>query len=205
MKLKKKNLMIGTIIGAVALIIIILLLLNNLTPKVEYTNIISDRPILGSANAKVKVVEFSDLECPACKTTSNYPQRLINDFGNDISVEFKHFPLTFHKDAYKSALAAECANDQGKFWEFVEIAFKNHPRLSVSDLKKYAKTIGVETTSFNACLDSEAKKEVVDAYLREGYALQIPGTPTFFVNGKMSSSIQYEDIKLMIQEELNKK
>lgn len=204
MKIKKKHLLFGVIGGCIILIALILFLLSALNTPLLYQNVNSSRPILGDLNAKVKVVEFSDIQCPACKAASTYPQRLINDFGNSISVEFKHFPLTFHQYAYKAAVGAECANDEGKFWEFLDIAYKNQQNLKLADLKSYAKQIGLNTTSFNACIESNAKNEVIDGFIREGYALDIPGTPTFFINGKISESIRYEDIKSLIEEELKK-
>lgn len=203
MKIKRKKLIIaGFVFGIILIGIIIFLLQSLVSTPAPYQNVNSTRPILGNINAKVKVVEFSDLQCPACKATSNYPQRLINEFGNSISVEFRHFPLSFHQYAYKGAVGAECANDQGKFWEFVDIGFANQPALKVSDLKNYAKQIGLNTESFNACIDSSAKNEIVDGFIREGYALNIPGTPTFFVNGKMMTTIAYEDIVSEIKAQL---
>lgn len=195
MKIKRKKLIVGSVIfGIIFVGIILFLLMSSLNKPTPYENINSTRPILGNPSAKVKVVEFSDLQCPACKATSSYPQRLINEFGNSISVEFKHFPLSFHPYAYKGAVGAECANDQGKFWEFIDIGFANQPALKVNDLKNYAKQIGLNTDLFNSCIDSTAKDAIVDSYIREGYALDIPGTPTFFVNGKMMTSLIYEDI-----------
>lgn len=202
MKFKKKTLWISAGIIGIA---IMLLILNSMN-KPTYPVIDSPRPILGNPNASVKIVEFSDLQCPACKFAANFPQRLISDFGENISVEFKHFPLTtIHGYAYKAAEAAECANDQGKFWEFIDISYKNQPDLSVRDLKGYAKTIGLNTTSFNACLDSDAKSITVDNHIREGYSLDIPGTPTFFVNGKILTTIKYEDIEAEVISQLNQK
>lgn len=206
MKIKKKKLMLFGAIAAVLLIGIIFIFIPDLfSGKTVYQNIDSPRPILGDKDAKVKIIEFSDIECPACKLASTYPKRFLNDFESNVSVEFRHFPLTsIHPYAYKSAIAAECANDQGKFWEFVDLAYKNQDKLTVSDLKKYGKQVGVDIVSFNACVESDAKNEVVDKFLREGYALRIPGTPTFFVNGNMIPSNGYEDIALAVQDELDK-
>lgn len=199
MKLKKNNLYI--LAGIIAVIVIVILL--RAVNKPAYPDIISERPILGNPDAKVKIVEFSDLQCPACKSTSSYPHLLINDFGNDISFEYKHFPLSMHQYAFKAAEASECANDQGKFWEYEIVLFLNQPKLSVKELKAYAKQVGLDTKSFNACLDSEAKGYIVEQHLREGYALNVPGTPSFFINGKRASSLQYDDIKAMVESELN--
>jgi protein-disulfide isomerase len=204
MRIKRKNLIIAGIIFGIILILGLIFMLQSLlkAPPTPYQDINSTRPILGNPAAKVKVVEFSDLQCPACKTASSYPQRLINEFGNSISVEFKPFPLSFHQYAYKAAVGAECANDEGKFWEFIEICFINQPALTVNNLKGYAEKIGLDTASFNACIDSASKDEIIDSYIREGYSLNIPGTPTFIVNGKMITTISYDDIAAEIKAQL---
>ncbi len=204
LKLKKKKLWA---ILAIAIIIVGLIIYNATKPKPYYPNIDSPRPILGNQNATIRIVEFSDLQCPACKLASGYPQRLVNDFGDNVSIEFKPFPLTtIHQYSYKAAQAAECANDQGKFWEFVDLAFQNQPALSVPELKSYAKEMGLDTASFNACLDSDAKSAIVDSYLREGYSLDIPGTPTFFVDGKqVTITTGYADLEAAVNAELSKK
>ena len=202
MKMKKNVLYIT--ISAVALLFVIFLIamiFRNDSGAV-YINPDVSRPVLGNPSAKVKVVEFSDLQCPACKVASTYHKRLLNEFGNDISFEFKHFPLSFHKFAFNAAEASECANDQGKFYEFVEIAFENQQNLAKSDLKDYAKTLSLDTEKFDACLESDSKRSIVESYMREGYALNIPGTPTFFVNDKMVTTINYDEIAGKIREEL---
>lgn len=204
MKINKNSLYI--ILSVVALLFVIFLIayIYRNDSVAVYIEPKIDRPILGGANAKIKVVEFSDLQCPACKVASTYHKRLINEFGDDISFEFKHFPLTFHKYAFDSAIAVECANDQSNFWEFIEIGFENQAKLSKSDLKNYAKTLGLDTKKFDACLESDVKRSIVETHMREGYALGIPGTPTFFVNNQMITTINYDEIAGKIREELAK-
>lgn len=196
----KKNALLG--VSALIAVVLVILFLRGINAP-SYHDVDSPRPVLGNSDAAVKVVEFSDFQCPACRSASSYPQRLINDFGDSISFEYKHFPLSFHQYAFKAAEAAECANDQGEFWEYAHVLFQNQPELSVRNLKRYAKELGLDTSSFSACLGSDAKRAVVEGNLREGYAANIKGTPTFFVNGKMMGSFQYESIKSEIEKELN--
>lgn len=204
MRINKNKLYVLSSIVVLFLVIFLIAVIFRNDEKPVYLDTNSERPILGDAGASVKVVEFSDLQCPACKAVSNYPDRLINEFGNSVSVEFKHFPLSFHKYAFDAAMASECANDEGKFWDFLELSFKNQASLSKSDLKSYAKSLGLDMAKFDACLDSEAKRGIVESDMREGYALNIPGTPTFFVNGVMVDSINYDVIAGKVREELAK-
>lgn len=178
----------GTIAGIVA-IGIAGVLLTTRGPKVTYDNVNSPRPVEGNANAKVVVQEFSDFQCPACGAAYPFVKQLMSQYGKDVRFEFKHFPLTkIHINAYPAALASECANDQGKFWPYHDKLFENQEQLGSSNLKQYASDLALDMTKFNACLDTRAKKSVVDADLQEGNSRQVPGTPTFFVNGQQTAA-----------------
>jgi protein-disulfide isomerase len=150
-----------------------------------------DVPVLGKDNAKVTFVEFGDFQCSYC-------QRFIDDtFGQlkskyidtgKMKVIYRYFPLPFHVNAQKAAEAAECAYQQGKFWEYHDLLYKDGQGdgtgLAAADLKKYAGNLGLNTDSFNACLDSGAAAAVVAQDVKDGQAAGVNGTPTFFVNGK---------------------
>lgn len=151
-----------------------------------YENVNSPRPVKGSSEAKVVVEEFSDFQCPACKSAQDTVKRVINEFGDQIRFEFKHFPLTtIHPQAFRAALASECANDQGKFWEYHDLLFINQPNFSPSELVSYAEGLGLNKDTFKACLDSRAKNDVVRADMAEASSRQVNATPTFFVNGQV--------------------
>ncbi len=166
-----------------------------------YPNVNSPRPTLGSPTARVKVEEFSDFECPACKAAEPTAQDVIKTFGDQIYFNYRHFPLvTVHLQAFTAALAAECANDQGKFWQYHDSLFQHQPALSKADLKTYAAALQLNTDSFNACLDSRAKQGVVRADMAEGDKRGVNATPTFFVNG---SKVQdWTKLKEVIQSAL---
>ncbi len=151
-----------------------------------YENVNSPRPVKGSSEAKVVVEEFSDFQCPACKSAQDTVKRVINEFGDQIRFEFKHFPLTtIHPQAFRAALASECANDQGKFWEYHDLLFINQPNFSPSELVSYAEGLGLNKDTFKACLDSRVKNDVVRADMAEASSRQVNATPTFFVNGQV--------------------
>ncbi len=100
-------------------------------------------------------------------------------------MEYKHYPLPMHSHAVMAAEAAECAGDQGKFWEYVELAFAGQKSFSEDFFKKGAENLELDTDQFNQCLDSHDKKAKVLAHGKEARNLKAPGTPTLFVNGQM--------------------
>lgn len=178
----------GTLAGIVAIGLAGVFLASR-GPKVTYDNVNSPRPVEGNASAKVVVQEYSDFQCPACGATYPFVKQLVAKYARDIRFEFKHFPLTkIHINAYNAALASECANDQQKFWPYHDKLFENQTKLGTSDLKQYASDLSLDTTKFNACLDTRAEKSIVDADVSEGTTKQVPGTPTFFVNGTQTAT-----------------
>lgn len=146
----------------------------------------SAAPSWGPADAKVTLVEFSDFECPYCGRFNRDTYDLIRQqYGDSIRYVFKHLPLTqIHPNAERASMAAECANEQGKFWEYHSILFQNQTNLSAEALVGYAQTVGVaDQAKFNECLQTEKYLSKVQADMNEGFNLGIGGTPTFFING----------------------
>lgn len=127
-------------------------------------------------------------------------------YGDKVRVVFRHFPLNFHQNAQKAAEAAECAREQGKFWEMHDAMFANQKALAVENLKQYATTIGVKADQFNACLDAGKFAKGVQADLLEGQDVGVTGTPAFFVNGRfVSGALPYEEFQKLVEEELELK
>lgn len=141
-------------------------------------------------DATVTVVKFADMQCPACRAAHfQIVQPLNEQIGDMIRYEFKHFPLqTIHPNALMAAQAAECAADQGKFWDFVDLNYENQPDLSRDAVENWAKQLGLDMDLFNRCVESDIKRDTVLADFKEGRELDVPGTPTFFVNGKKVES-----------------
>ncbi len=169
-------------------------------PKVAYENITSPRPVTGNTSSTVVLQEYSDFQCPACGAAQPVVKQLLEKYGASIRFEYKHFPLTkIHVNAYNAALASECANDLGKFWEMHDKLFANQTKLSSTDLKQYAQDLGLDTTKFNACYDARAKKSVVDADVKEGTAKNVQGTPTFVLNGAAVQFSSYAELESIIR------
>jgi protein-disulfide isomerase/plastocyanin len=154
---------------------------------------IDDDAIKGDVNAPVTIIEFSDFECPFCGkyVMETYPQ-IVKDYieTGKVRYVFRDFPLDFHTKAQKAAEAAECAGEQGMYWEMHDYLFANQDYLEVSYLKGYAKDLKLDTDKFDECLDSGAMEEEVLADLIEGQSYGVSGTPGFFINGKMISGAQ---------------
>lgn len=176
--------------------IIIIAVLFLIFQKPDYPDTFTAKPIKGNHDASVKIVEFSDLQCPACGAAHPVVKKIMGEYETKVSLEYKHFPLTsIHLFAFDAAVASECANDQGKFWEYIDIAFANQNALQKKNLKTYAEQIGLNTETFDACLASGVKKKYVSADMNEGIGKNVQSTPSFFINGKPLDSWQYEKFK----------
>ena len=154
------------------------------------------RHSIGSADAPVTIVEFTDYDCPYCRRYYNetFPQ-IMERYGGQIRYVMRHFPLvSMHPEAVKAAEAAECAGEDGLFWEFHDMIMQGVPSMSVESLKEYAADIGVSKVAFNNCLDSGEKASLVQQDLRDGYMHGVRGTPNFFVNGYTLSGAQPLDV-----------
>jgi protein-disulfide isomerase len=157
-------------------------------PRVEVS--MGDSPAMGPKDAKVTLVEFSDYQCPFCGREREVIWQIVDKYKDKVRYVFKDFPLSFHRDAQKSAEAAHCAGDQGKYWEYNKKAFESQNALGVDDLKKYAKELGLDTAKFDKCLDSGAYEAGVKKSLEEGAMAGVSGTPAYFINGIMLSGAQ---------------
>ena len=160
-------------------------------------------PARGPENAPVTMVEFSDFQCPYCGRAHDTVEQVMQSYPGKVKLVFRHFPLDFHKNAEKAAEAAMCANEQGKFWEYHDVLFKNQQTLEVAQLKDHAKSVGLDGTSFSACLDSGKYKKTVDDDMAAGQKVGVTGTPAFFINGVMLSGAQpFDEFKKVIDHEL---
>ncbi len=182
---------------------------NNNPPKsnINANDFVDNDPYLGDKNAKVTIVEFSDFQCPFCgrfrSQTFDQLKREYIDSGK-VRFVYRDFPLSsIHPYAQKAAEASECAEDQGKFWEYHDELFRNQGDLSIENLKQIAVNLGLDSNEFNDCLDSgkyanEVKKDVSDAQ-KAGAR----GTPFFIVGNRIISGAQpFEVFKSAIDAQL---
>ncbi len=160
------------------------------------------RPYRGPADAPVTIVEFTDYQCPFC--TRHYQQTyplLLEEYGDRVKYIVRNFPIVQnHPHAMKAAEAAECAFDQGKFWDYHDRLFENNTALNSKNLRRYAEDVGLDTLRFNECLGSGRKSQIVARDLEDGSRNGVRGTPTFFINGEVLIGAQpYEVFRYYIE------
>ncbi|HEX8294559.1 MAG TPA: DsbA family protein [Pyrinomonadaceae bacterium] len=161
-----------------------------------------DQPSKGNPDARVTVVEFTDYQCPSCAAAHPSLERLITEYGDRVRFVVRDFPLQMHPEARKAAEAAEAAREQGKYWDFTAILFRNQSALKPEQLKQYAQVLGLDRAKFDAALDDGRFAEKVERDMLDGRKFGVSGTPTFFVNGRRAKDITYEALKAAIDEAL---
>ncbi|MFZ2682021.1 MAG: thioredoxin domain-containing protein [Patescibacteria group bacterium] len=155
--------------------------------------------------AKVVVIEYSDFECPFCGQHHPTMQQMDDEYGDEVAWVYRHFPLSFHPEANPSALASECAAEQGKFWEYADELFANQTTLSTSYYGQLAGELGLNQKKFDECLSTAKYQAVVDSHAAGGAAAGVNGTPATFINGQMiSGAVPYASLKTVIDAELAK-
>lgn len=161
------------------------------------------RPSKGPSDAPIELIEFSDFQCPYCLSANPTVRQVLNTYGDRIRFVYRHFPLPNHPNARPSAEASQCADEQGKFWQYYDALFANQSKLSDGDLKAHAAVLGMDAARFNACVDSHKYKAAVDTDITEGDRAGVSGTPAFFINGRLLSGAQpFEAFKRVIDDEL---
>jgi len=145
----------------------------------------------GNPDARVKIVEFIDFQCPACAYGVKYLKTFFDEHPNDLYIQVKYFPLTnMHHHAMISALYSECAARQGKFWALDDLMIPQQAQwaqLISPDpvFQSMAVQVGMNVDQLNACLDSDDARRVINDEKSVGQSLGISSTPTYFINGKM--------------------
>jgi len=145
----------------------------------------------GSPQARVKIVEFVDFQCPACAFGIKYLKTFFDQHPNDLYLQVKYFPLTnFHHHAMISALYSECAARQGKFWALDDLMIPQQAQwaqLISPDpvFQSMAVQVGMNMDQLNACLASDDARRVINDEKSLGQSLGIASTPTYFINNKM--------------------
>lgn len=170
-------------------------------------------PLKGNKNAKVKIVEFADFRCPFCERffTQTEPQ-IIKDYvdSGKVAIAFRHWAFLGPASTV-AADAAECANDQGKFWEFHDYLYKNQPpetdttMYNTDTLTTAAVSLGMNGDTFRSCLSNKTDDAKVQADFTDGQKAGVTGTPAFFINGTPLVGAQpYNAFKAAIDAELAK-
>lgn len=145
----------------------------------------SQDPTWGSSTAPVHIVMFADFECPFCRKVFTEVKTMLARHKDDVYFVYRDFPIVdLHPGAQVDSEAAQCANAQGAFWAFHDKLYLNGAgSFTVEQLKIFARQLNLNTTQFDACLDSHEFEQEVKKDISDGLSLGVTGTPTFFFNG----------------------
>lgn len=175
--------------------------INLKEPEAPYYNIsIDDQPVKGGATAAVTIVEFTDFECPACAVTQPIIDEVVKEYGDRVRLVVRDYPLyTNHPNAIKAAEAAEAAREQGKYWEYVDLLFKNQQALGTDNLIEYARQLGLDVAKFQQSLTSGKNLAKVQRDMADGDKIGVDSTPTLFINGRRVKDRSKESLKAAIE------
>ncbi len=191
--------------GIIIFLLLAVLIYSSIAPNKDKIQVVSRgiNPAKGNLNSSVTIIEFGDFKCPACKAAHPIINEILTKYN--ASLYYRNFPLPMHGEiSFLAAESAQCANEQGKFWEYHDLLYDRQDFLSKDNLKLYAKQIGLNEKEFNLCLDNEKYKNIVLNDLSDAKKLNLKGTPTFFINGREVFGANKQQIKEIIEGELDK-
>ncbi len=173
--------------------------------KKEYPYIaVGDAPTKGDDDAPLTLIEFSDFTCGFCSAAAKVMGQLAKSYKGKIRIAFKNFPLS--QGNYSIAQAALAAHQQGKFWEFHDLVFANQKKVDRQSLIQHAQALELDIALFKQTMDSPATKAQVESDQKQGRALGLQGTPSFFLNNKPLGSVQgFDAFKKILNKALIKK
>ena len=168
---------------------------------------VDDDPVLGDKNAPVTIVSFEDYQCPYCGRAFQQTFPLLKENYIDtgkVKYVYRDFPLTnLHPQAQPAAEAAECADEQGKFWEYHDKLYQNQQGLGSALYTQLAQQLSLDVNKFQQCIDSRKYRQEVQNDFAYGSQVGVSGTPTFFINVIMLVGAQpYQAFQQVIDAEL---
>lgn len=161
--------------------------------------------IKGNESAAVTLVEYSDFQCPACKQFVPHVDELVDSYGDQLSFEYRHFPLSqIHANALPAAIAAEAAGQQGAFFPMHDMLFERQSEWAESvapnrHFREYARELGLDVELFERHLNSRIIRDAVEAEAAEALAAGYRGTPTFILNGERMQFDTFEAFTLQVK------
>ena len=162
-----------------------------------------DDPFLGTDNAPIEIIQFAEFQCPYCGKVGDTIDQILETYPGKVKIVFRDFPLGFHDRAIPAAVAANCAGEQGKYWEMHKVLMANQTALQESDLSKYAANLELDITKWNACRQNPAQEAEVRKDMADATEVGVSGTPAFFINGiLLSGAIPFSEFQQLIDKEL---
>ena len=171
-------------------------------PKVEVAY--DPARLRGNPKAPVVIVEFSDFQCPYCRSVQPTFKNLLAKYEGRVSLSYRDLPLRdIHPQAQMAAEASRCAGEQGKFWEYHDLLFENPNKLNREGLVEQVRSLKLDEKQFDSCLSSGKYKAQVEQDRQLGLRAGLTGTPGFFINGNMlSGNLPQDSFEKVIQSEL---
>jgi protein-disulfide isomerase len=201
--------MISRMSNSVVFLLLLAVLLGGCSQKdATITVNAEDYAMLGDPDAPVTFIEYSDYQCPFCKkfTIETLPS-IREEYVDNGKVRFifKDFPLEIHKEARSAAVAAHCAGEQGRYYEYHDILFANSRNITRPNIVSWAGNMGLDADAFSRCLDDPDQMTKVEKSLQDARALGVRGTPTFTINGHLLAGAQpLAAFRQLIEAELKK-
>ncbi|NMB70142.1 thioredoxin domain-containing protein [candidate division WWE3 bacterium] len=186
--IRNKPVFVIAVITIVIFVSIIILAQNTTTikpnlRKIENVDLISSHTYKkGPINPKVTLVEFSDFQCPACRSFHPVLVQISDKYKKDLQLAYRNFPLPQHENAKLAAIAAQAAGSQGKFWEYADLLYNNQDSLKKDDLIKYAETAGMNVEQFKKDIEDNTFAAQVEDDMRLGNQIGVNSTPTLILN-----------------------
>src|SRR5262249_38761279 len=176
-------------------------------PTPVRVNVSAEGPVRGASSAPVTIVEFEDFQCPFCKSSQPTLDQMLLRYKDKVRLVHRDFPIqSLHPASWKAHEAGRCAEEQGKFWEYRELLYKNLPATSLEQLTTYASQIGLVPSDFKNCVESGKFKATVQKDEDEANRLGVQGTPAFFINGQfLSGRLSESEFVRIIDQELNQR
>ncbi len=171
----------------------------------SYTVSSDDDPFRGASDAPITIIEFSDFHCAFCgRFAAETLEPILQNYEGKVRLVYRDYPFQT-TGSLVAALAGQCMNDQGKFWDFHDLTFRNQQALTREQFIGYAQQFNIDVATFTQCLDTQQHMEEVRKDVSDAQTLGVNGTPAFFVNGRFISGAQpYSVFASYIDEELGK-
>lgn len=163
--------------------------LSTTSQIVRQPNLFPDDPTLGAAGAPVRLILFSDFECPFCAQVAPLLRTAVAAHLPQVHLVWKDFPLPQHAQAIAAAEAAQCAGAQGKFWEYHDLLFQSQDNLGEATYQTIATQLGLDIARFATCRARHERRPLIERNIQEGYAAGVNATPYLLVNGRAWSGI----------------
>jgi protein-disulfide isomerase len=207
-KRKKTKRLIFWIVPIVIIVAILISFFSQMSvttsglPSLSTTEVASTDQTFGTGD--IIIIEYSDFQCPACKSVEPLVNQLKEEYGEDITFVYRHFPLkSIHRKATYAAQASEAAALQGKFWEMNSLLFDRQSEWvggnEIALFEQYAEELTLDVTQFKTDINSEKVRAIVQHNYNSALALNLGGTPTFFIDGKPLTVRNYESFVTAIE------